>query len=219
LLTYNGAAGYFELRGGLYGGDAACSSPGGLDQYSQLGNMLPKVREYLTPDVNPAGTVAVVEFYNRGLDHYFMSASPAEIHDLDTGVHAGWERTGLRFNAYATAIAGTSPVCRFYRAPAFGDSHFYSASPAECEATAAAHPLDWIYESPAVFYIALPDKASGACVPGTQPVWRFFNQRTTNHRYTAEVAVHDRMVDDPVTWLQEGYGPSDPVIMCAPLGS
>ena len=29
---------------------------------------------------------------------------------------------------------GTSPVCRFYRAPGFGDSHFYSADPAECAA-------------------------------------------------------------------------------------
>jgi hypothetical protein len=147
-----------------------------------------------------------------------MSTAAAEINDLDTGVHVGWERTGFRFNAYNTPVPGTSPVCRFYRAPAFGDSHFYSASPAECAATAAAHPLDWIYESPAVFYIFLPDPTTGACPAATQPVWRFFNQLTTNHRYTAEVDERDTMRSDPATWIPEGYGP-DAVIMCAPTGS
>ncbi len=218
LLTFNGAGGYYEVRGGLFGGEASCASPAGLDVYSQLGTMLPKTREYLTPDSNPAGTVAAVEFYNRGLNHFFLSTDAAEIADLDAGRHPGWERTGIRFNAYASQVAGSSPVCRFYRAPAYGDSHFYSASPTECAQTALAHPIDWIYESPAVFYIFLPNPTTGACPIGTQSVWRFFNQVTTNHRYTPEVALHDSMRADPATWVAEGYG-ADAVIMCAPLGS
>jgi hypothetical protein len=218
LLTLN-PAGYYEVRGGLYNGlNPSCPTPAGyFDVYSRFDNMLPLVRDYLTPGSNPAGTVTAVEFYNASLDHYFMSTNPAEINDLDTGVHPGWERTGVRFNAYATQVAGTSPVCRFYRAPAFGDSHFYSASPAECAATAAQHPVDWIYESPAVFYIFLPDTASGNCPTGTRPLWRFFNQKTTNHRYTSEVKIRDDMRADPTTWVPEGYGP-DAVIMCSPLG-
>jgi hypothetical protein len=180
--------------------------------------MLPVTREYLTPGSNPAGTVAAVEFYNALLDHYFLSTDPSEINDLDTGVHPGWVRTGLRFNAYPAPVAGASPVCRFYRAPAYGDSHFYSASPAECAETAAAHPVDWIYESAAVFYIALPDPVTGACAAGTRPIWRFFNRLTTNHRYTAEVKDRDDMRADPFTWTAEGYG-DDAVIMCSPLGS
>ena len=64
----------------------------------------------------------------------------------------------------------------------------------------------------------LPDPATGVCAAGTQRIWRFFNQRTTNHRYTPEVALHDAMQFDPSTWLPEGYGP-DAVIMCAPLGA
>jgi hypothetical protein len=115
-------------------------------------------------------------------------------------------------------VAGTNPVCRFYRAPEYGDSHFYSASPAECAATAAAHPIDWIYESPNVFYIPLPDQITGACVPGMLPVWRFFNQLTTNHRYTGDVTTRDEMRDAPSVWIAEGYGP-DAVIMCTPAGS
>jgi hypothetical protein len=218
LLTFN-PAGYYEVRGGLYNGlNADCPRPANyFDVYSRLDNLLPLVREHLTPGANPAGTVTAVEFYNPGLDHYFVSTAAAEIRDLDTGVHPGWVRTGIRFNAYATQVPGTSPVCRFYRAPAYGDSHFYSASPAECAQTAAAHPVDWIYESPAVFYVALPEPVSGTCPAGTRPLWRFFNQLTTNHRYTPEVKLRDEMRDDPVTWVPEGYGP-DAVIMCSPIG-
>jgi hypothetical protein len=69
-----------------------------------------------------------------------------------------------------------------------------------------------------VFYIFLPDPTTGACPAATQPVWRFFNQLTTNHRYTAEVDERDTMRSDPATWIPEGYGP-DAVIMCAPTGS
>ncbi len=218
LVTFNATGGYYEVRGGLFGGEASCQNRAGTDVYSRLDNMLPLTRQYLTPGNNPSATVVAVEFYNRSLQHYFISASPAEINDLDTGVHAGWERTGLRFLAYATPVAGTSPVCRFYRAPAYGDSHFYSASTDECAATAQAHPIDWIYESANVFYIPLPNTATGACPANTLPIWRFFNQVTTNHRYTADVQTRDAMRADPFTWTAEGYG-TDAVIMCTPAGS
>jgi hypothetical protein len=204
LLTFNSTGGYYEVRGGLFGGDASCSNLSGIDVYSRLDNLLPLARQYLTPGSNPSGTVVAVEFYNATLQHYFLSTNPSEINDLDTGVHVGWVRTGFRFLAYATQVGGANPVCRFYRAPAYGDSHFYSASPAECAATAAAHPVDWVYESPSVFYIQLPDSISGACPVGTLPIWRFFNQVTTNHRYTADQATRDDMRASPSIWIPEG---------------
>jgi hypothetical protein len=217
LLTFNATGGYYEVRGGLFGGEASCSNLSGVDIYSRLDKLVPVVRQYLTPGNNPAGTVVAVEFFNRTLQHYFISTAPGEINDVDNGVHVGWERTGFRFQAYATQVPGTNPVCRFYRAPAFGDSHFYSASPAECTATAKAHPVDWIYESPSVFYIQLPDTTTGTCPAGTLPVWRFFNQLTTNHRYTTDVITRDSMRDLPSVWIPEGYG-LDAVIMCTPAG-
>ena len=112
--------------------------------------------------------------------------------------------------------AGTNPVCRFYRKPAFGDSHFYSASPQECSETAAKYADEWVYESPATFYIQLPDAKTGDCPTGTQPVWRFFNKVTINHRYTAELVIRDQMRAKPSVWIPEGYGP-DATIMCAAL--
>ena len=219
LMTLN-SGGFYEVRGALYGGLASCTDPSGVDIYSRFDNLLPLVRQYLTPGNNPSNTVVAVEFYNKSLQHYFISTAAAEINDLDTGVHAGWERTGFRFLAYATQVPGTSPVCRFYRAPAYGDSHFYSASPAECTSTASQHPVDWIYESPTVFYIPLPDTATGICKSGTLPVWRFFNQQTTNHRYTTDVSTRDDMNADRQVWTPEGYGPGPYyAIMCTPVGS
>jgi hypothetical protein len=138
-----------------------------------------------------------------------------EINNLDSGTTIGWVRTGLRFLAYSGPIAGANPVCRFYRAPAYGDSHFYSADPAECAATALAHPVDWIYESPSVFYVPLPNKATGACPTGTKAVYRYFNAFTENHRYTTEITVRDELAGT-AGWIPEGYGPGPFYpIMCA----
>jgi len=220
LLTFNDA-GYYEVRGGLWRGAASCENPTGIDEYSRLDGMLALTRQYLTPDSKGApGTAVAVEYYNRALDHYFITISPVELDALDSGAISGWERTGLRFLAYASPTIGTNPVCRFYRTPGFGDSHFYSASLDECQAVIDQPQKfpGWTYESANVFYIALPDTATGACGSGTQPVWRFFNQRTTNHRYTIDHELRDDMRADPATWIPEGYGP-DAVIMCAPLGS
>lgn len=216
LLTFLAQGGYYEVRGGLYGGDASCTNTTGDDEYSRLDDMLPLTRQYLTPGQAQAGLAVVVEFYNRFLDHYFITSAPAEINDLDTGVHPGWERTGLRFLAYSVPTAGANPVCRFYLRPEVGDSHFYSGSPQECADTAVRFGASWIYESPNVFYIPLPT-LGGVCPAGTKSIWRFFNTLTTNHRYVAEVFVRDDLRSKGF-WIPEGYGP-DAVIMCSPLGS
>jgi len=177
------------------------------------GAQLADIAAYLGTFKSAGTTVAVVEFYNAARDHYFMSSSAAEIADLDGGVHAGWIRTGLSFKAYAASAAGTSPVCRFYLPPAYGDSHFYSASPAECSQVAAKYP-GFVYETAATFYIGLPDALTGACAAGWTPVYRVWDNRPdTNHRYTTSVTVRQQMLAQG--WIGEGYGPTQ-VIMCTP---
>ncbi len=159
-------------------------------------------------------TTSVVEYYHAGLDHYFISALAADIAALDSGALAGWARTGRTFNASLAPADGANPVCRFYLPPGNGDSHFYSASPDECAAVRTRFPT-FVYESPAVMYIPLPDVQTGACAPGTQPVYRLWNGRAdSNHRYTTDPAVRTEMVARG--YVPEGYGP-DAVIMCAPL--
>ncbi len=168
----------------------------------------------------PPPTVAVIEFYNAALDHYFITTNPQEISDLDNGVHPGWARTGLMFNAYNAATVGFSPVCRFYIPPQHGDSHFFSADAVvECANVLAKIQTDpnysgYFYETPNAFYIGLPDTATGSCRTGTSKVYRLWNNRAdSNHRYTTDLAVKAQMIAKD--YIPEGYGP-DSVVMCAP---
>jgi hypothetical protein len=104
-------------------------------------------------------------------------------------------------------------MCRFYIPPGHGDSHLMMADAAECAATAAKFPT-FIYESPDVFRIALPERLAGSCAPGLSPVYRLWNQRRdSNHRYAVDVATRNAMV--AAGWLAEGFGP-DTVAICVP---
>ncbi len=165
----------------------------------------------------PASTsVTVIEYYNAGLDHYFITAIPDEISKLDDGTFKGWARTGQSFKAYGVGSAGRTgrrPVCREYGLPDFGlDSHFYSASPDECMASMANTLGAWGLEASEVFEMDLPDATTGACPPGGVPVYRIWNQRRdSNHRYTTSTTIRDQMV--AIGGVAEGYGP-DAVAMC-----
>lgn len=165
-----------------------------------------------TPEPGIAVPVTVVEFYRSVSDHYFITIAPDEIAALDTGLFQGWARTGLSFKAHATSQPGYSPICRFYLPPP-ADSHFYSASPAECAAVAAQNP-SFILESTAVMHLAVPNPISGVCPAGTRPIYRTWNHRAdTNHRYTADIAVRNEMV--AMGYIAEGSGP-DVVTFCGP---
>jgi DNA-binding beta-propeller fold protein YncE len=162
---------------------------------------------------SPSAPVPVVEYYHAGLDHYFISALPADIAALDSGALKGWARTGKAFKAYAEPVSGTNPVCRFYLPPANGDSHFYSASPIECAEVRSKFP-SFVFEAPGVMYVGLPDPVTGACKAGEVTVFRLWNNRAdSNHRYTTDVAVKAAMLAKG--YIAEGYGP-DNSIMCAP---
>lgn len=161
--------------------------------------------------------VSAIEYYDSHLDHYFITAEAAEINALDSGVFPGWVRTGQTLGVVsASAIgAGFGPVCRLYGLPTAGlDSHFYSASPAECAAVLAKWPTAWILESYNVFQSYLPDLTTGVCPINLLPVYRVYDNRPdANHRYTTSLAIRDQMVN--AGWLPEGYG-ANAVAMCAP---
>ena len=160
-----------------------------------------------------ATTVNVIEYYNAAQDHFFITSIPAEITALDNGQFVGWSRTGRMFEAYPGPTGNASAVCRFLIPPALGDSHFYSASPTECQQTAAKFPT-FDEESTAVMYVDLPDATTGACPAGDIPVYRVWNNRAdSNHRYMIDRNQRTQMVAQG--WIAEGYGP-DQVIMCAP---
>ncbi len=155
-----------------------------------------------------------VIYYHAQLAHFFLTADPAEQARLDTGITAGWTRTGDRFRV---VIAGTlpelSPVCRFYGRPEAGlDSHFFSAAPDECAAVAQKFSASWLLESPSVFQVHLPDRSTGVCPRGSQKIVRAFNGRADANHYYGIVAAA------PAGWMYEGYGPAPyPSAFCTPL--
>lgn len=169
--------------------------------------------EIFRPASSP-GLAPVIEYRHAALDHYFITTIPDEIAKLDSGLIAGWTRTGFQFDAYTASTPGTSPVCRFY-STAFGDksSHFYSPFESEC-ASLRSDPR-WTLESDAAFR-ATPASADGACVAGLAPVYRLFNDGqggAPNHRYTIDRNVRADMIARG--WVPEGFGP-DAVQLCSP---
>ncbi|HEX7272283.1 MAG TPA: S8 family peptidase [Casimicrobiaceae bacterium] len=165
--------------------------------------------------VAPAGTSPVVEFYRADLDHYFMSANSSEITFVDTVLGATFQRTGEVFYAWTDPVQApinAQPVCRFY-AGGLISSHYFTASAAECQFMIAQYAGAWALETPAAFYVLLPD-LDGNCTAGMAPVYRFFDGRQdANQRHTIDLSVRRAMINR--AWVPQGFGPNN-VIFCTP---
>ena len=169
-----------------------------------------------------AATLDAVEYYNAALDHYFVTASPDEIAKLDAGCFVGWQRTQLRFKVFdpATPVSGAVPVCRFYGRPAAGlDSHFYSASAAECAEVRQRFPGAWIEETDNAFGVVAARSADRAV--SRRPASRSIGSGT-NGSIPTTASRRIRPCSRQMIargYAAEGYGPGPmPVAMCAPAG-
>jgi hypothetical protein len=172
------------------------SVAGGMDDVERL--------DYTAPTA-PSSLVQapVVEFYNPSLDHYFVTAEPAEAAMLDAGVLVpGWRRTGMAFKTYAPGSPSGLIACRFFGTPPLGpNSHFYTIDASEC-AKVTANPL-WTYEG--IAFNADPLSAAD-CPPDRIPVTRLYNNGMggqANHRYTTSRSESRQMVANG--WIVEGY--------------
>lgn len=142
--------------------------------YGPVSDVLGATIAYVTGNAN---VVSAIEYYNAPRDHYFTTAYASEIAKLDAGYFSGWARTGQSFPVYLAdpstgdPPSGLSPVCRYYGLPEYGlDTHFFSASPAECAAVHEKWPAQWLLETPNAFYVYLPNMTDGSCPEGTVPV-------------------------------------------------
>jgi serine protease len=155
----------------------------------------------------------VIEFYNAGLDTYFITANVAEAASIDNGGSGpGWVRTGQTFNA-----GGAAQVCRFYGSVTPGpNSHFYTIDTNECsrlkQLQALVVPTDkrWNFES---LDFASTAAVNGGCATGLNAVYRAYNNGfargiDSNHRITTSQAAIAEVVARG--WISEG------VVMCAP---
>lgn len=165
--------------------------------------------------------VNVVEYHNATYGRYFLTASAPDIDALDSGRIAGWKRTGESLLTFDRGPGVVVSVCRYYYPTGDIGSHFFSASAEEC-ASVGAQVQGAQLETAAAFYVALPDKVTGAC-PGnvtvgivtyvkTEPIYRVWDAvGGFEHRYTHVRALRDQWVAEG--WKAEGYGP-DAVAMC-----
>lgn len=155
----------------------------------------------------------VIEFYHSDLDHYFITANPAEAAAIDSGsAGPGWKRTGLDFSS-----GGVTSVCRFYGSVSPGpNSHFYTADASECQALkdiqarTPATEKRWNFEG---HDFTIETAVNGSCVSGQRPVFRAYNNGAargvdSNHRISADVAAIEEVLGRG--WLFEG------VVMCSP---
>lgn len=177
-----------------------------------------QLQGYGVPRKAVPGTVLAVEYARADPPRLFLTVLRDEIDKLDRNEIKGWQRTGKTFWVHPSGediAANTRPVCRFYGLPEAGlDRHFYSASPAECAEVIARFSYAWLLEGGDFFRVVLPDIQSGACVPGTSPLYRLYAASTgVQHIYTTMRTEAAALVAQG--WIAEGYGP-DAVAMCVP---
>lgn len=213
--TYSGIQqtdGSWQMRSGNRVDDTALLKLATVSQPLTFTCLPPGDGKRVALNGGPVASDSVVEFYLAALDQYFITANTTHIALLDSTPEAGWSRTGEWFKQ-----GGSTPVCRFYGSESPGpNSHFYTASPPECELlksiqdrTPATQPrlnyegLDFL-TTPAV---------NGACPGNTVPVYRAYNNGDTrnidgNHRFTTNATG----IADTVArgWANEG------AVMCAP---
>jgi predicted dienelactone hydrolase len=149
------------------------------------------------------GERLAIEYYNPSLDHYFMTADPAEAAMLDAGrVVPGWQRTSYVFKVYAVDNPAGLPACRFFGKPGVGpNTHFFSILANECTLL-MNNPL-WVSEGIA-FRADIPD-TGGACPEDRVPVTRLYNNGKggqPNHRYLTSHSETATML--LAGWIVEG---------------
>ncbi len=144
-----------------------------------------------------AQTVTAVEYYNKVVDAYFLTARVNEQTLLD-GV-ADFQRTGMTFQAVAaaSATAAQTKICRFYISTTtpYTSSHFYGRQGTDCEFLLAQKLAGFTYED---YDFATQQPTAGVCPAGTVGIYRGFraaaNGKTSNHRYSASLATYNTAV-------------------------
>lgn len=163
----------------------------------------------------------VFEYANAASDRHFLTTDSDERGALNSGKIAGWhliyqdfvpefgDYTGFAGFGRPVEVSG-HPVCRFYLPPP-ADSHFFTASEAECADVQSRFP-NLILETDNAFYAGLPDPVSGACARGTEPVYRLWNPTSNDHWFTADEGARSRALAQG--YVPEGYGQKG-VAMCS----
>lgn len=189
------------LAGQLSGDPAARATSARMTNVAGGGDDVLRI-DYMAPSVEQLGERIAVEFHNNALDHYFITAEPAEAAMLDAGIVVpGWQRTHFDFKVRPAGDPRGLAACRFFGTPGIGpNSHFYTIDATEC-AKVKVDP-HWTYES-----LAFNSDAAVAddCPPDRLPVVRLYNNGMggqASHRYVTSRS--EVRVMTARGWLVEG---------------
>jgi carboxyl-terminal processing protease len=160
--------------------------------------------------------VTVIEYYNKSIASYFITARADEIALLDANPNL-FTRTGKTFGTFAAnaAPAGYAPVCRyqFLVPPSQFSSHFYGL-PGDCTYIADTirqlNLTNFIYEG--LDFATLSPSANGTCPANAPiPIYRSFRKLSpvdvSNHRYSVNASEYAEMT-------RRGWAPEN-VVFCA----
>jgi hypothetical protein len=152
-----------------------------------------------------AQEISVYRFYNDQLKTHFYTTDENEKTELqaDAAIN-GWVYEGQAWNAYATNVAGTLPIYRFYSNDS--GTHLYTMD--ENEKNVLAQGSVWQYEG--VAYYAYP--APSGC---TIPVYRLYSDGLKRHLYTTDANEASILSNGPV-WVGEGISWHAAIKRCGP---
>ena len=158
----------------------------------------------------------MVEYRYAPLNYFFVTSRDDDKVALDK--IADFQRTGLSFPVYATQVANSKAISRFYfdqiAVKASRGSHFYTLLDSDKSALIALNPTN--ANSPRLpvnegidswAFLPLVSGAGGSCASGQTPVYRLFRSSTKfpddpNHRFTTSLSVYDAFV--ALGWDGEG---------------
>ena len=163
-----------------------------------------------------ATTKTMVEYRYVPLNYFFITSRDSDKVLLD-GI-AGFQRTGLSFPVYATQVAGTKAIARFYfdqiALNGARGSHFYTLLDNEKAALIALNPsnlstprlpVDEGVDSWA--FLPIVPGVGGSCSSNLTPVYRLFRDNARfpddpNHRFTVNRSVYEAFI--ALGWEGEG---------------
>jgi hypothetical protein len=139
----------------------------------------------------------VYRLYNQLNGKHFFTIDRAEKNYALATWPWAFVDEGIKYYTYAEdSQPGTLPVYRFW-SEALG-THFYTIDEAEKNRLVNDEPFKWFWalEGPA-FYAW----AEGSQPAGAKAVYRFWNNGTGSHFYTASTSERDKLLTTPASWF------------------
>ena len=152
----------------------------------------------LEDNANAQGEFAVYRFFNTQTGGHFYTAGLKEAQSVAQSLYDLFTYEGPGFYTKTAQAEGLSEIYRFYNQQTGG--HFYTKSTIERANVIENYANVFVYEGTG-FY------AHANVAEGTDPVYRFYNQKTGGHFFTTGEIEKNNVIDNLAdTYIYEGIG-------------